>query len=131
VWHSGGTGFAGHVLRDVGGAAGFGLIVAAVAAGPAGLLERAPSRYLGRVSYGLYLWHLPVLYALLARGDLPHGPLAAMAAVLVPSLLLATASWYGVERPLLRLTQRSGRTASTSRATRSPARTAPSMYPAQ
>jgi peptidoglycan/LPS O-acetylase OafA/YrhL len=132
AWHSHGTALVGHVVGDVPAAAGFGLVVAALAAGPAGVLDRAPARWLGAVSYGLYLWHLPVLYALLAHGLLPGEPALAIVTVLGPSLALAALSWYGIERPILRLTQRRRRSAArTSRATRSPARTAPSMYPAQ
>jgi peptidoglycan/LPS O-acetylase OafA/YrhL len=131
LWHADGTGLAGHVLRDLPAAAGFGLIVAALAAGRAGFLELAPVRWFGTVSYGTYLWHMPVLFALYERGWLPEGPWAAYAAVLVPTLVLASVSWYGLERPALRLTQRRRKAASTSRAARSPARTAPSMYPAQ
>jgi len=131
LWHSQGTGFVGHVLLDMPAAAGFGIAVAALAAGPAGLLERQPIRWLGTVSYGLYLWHLPVLYGLRAHELLPYrSTLESMGVVLGLSLVLAAISWYALERPIMRLTQRR-RTARTSVATRSPARTAPSMYPAQ
>jgi peptidoglycan/LPS O-acetylase OafA/YrhL len=66
---------------------------------------------LGAVSYGLYLWHADVLLALVG----PRGPLAGAAehrfllllAVGLPvSLALATASYWLVERPALRLKAR-------------------------
>jgi peptidoglycan/LPS O-acetylase OafA/YrhL len=131
VWHADGTGLAGHVLRDLPAAAGFGLMVPALAAGPAGLLELAPVRWLGTVSYGAYLWHMPVLFVLRAEGRMPVSPLPAFALVLGLTLVAAAVSWYGVERPAVRWAQARRRTARTSRAARSPARTAPSMYPAQ
>jgi peptidoglycan/LPS O-acetylase OafA/YrhL len=109
-WHSQGTGLLGHVVGDLPAAAGFGIFVAALAAGPAGLLERAPLRWLGTVSFGVYLWHLPVLYALLARELLPADTAAAYAVVMVPSLALAAMSWYGLERPVMRWAGRRGST---------------------
>ena len=58
-----------------------------------------PMVFLGRISYGLYLWHLPVLAAF---GVLGAGlTLMAIPAVGV-SVLAATASYYLVERPFLR-----------------------------
>jgi peptidoglycan/LPS O-acetylase OafA/YrhL len=110
VWHHDGTGALGHVLRDLPAGAGFGLVVAGLAAGPAGLLERAPVRWLGTVSYGTYLWHMPVLFLLRESGSLPHAAGPAFAAVLAPTLALGALSWYGVERPALQWLSR--RTAS-------------------
>lgn len=63
--------------------------------------------WLGLVSYGIYLWHDTVL-ALLARWgfgsvDFPHPYLAWPAAALAGAALLAAISWYGLERPMLKL----------------------------
>ena len=63
--------------------------------------------WLGVVSYGIYLWHDTVL-ALLARWgfgavDWPHPYLAWPLAALAGAALLAGASWYGLERPVLSL----------------------------
>jgi peptidoglycan/LPS O-acetylase OafA/YrhL len=60
VWHHEGTGLTGHVVRDLPAALGFAAIVAAVAVRPPAALATAPVRGLGTISYGLYLWHLPV-----------------------------------------------------------------------
>ena len=83
-----------------------GLVVAA-----AGRPWLAPLRdrrlaYLGRISYGLYLYHLMVIVfgtELARRAGLPpRGPLTDLALV-GATLALAAASWGLLERPLLRL----------------------------
>jgi peptidoglycan/LPS O-acetylase OafA/YrhL len=64
-------------------------------------LSWRPLTRIGTVSYGLYLWHVPVLWWLRARGLLPLDPIPALPVVLAPSLLLATISWICVERPAI------------------------------
>jgi peptidoglycan/LPS O-acetylase OafA/YrhL len=104
LWHAPGTGLLGHVLRDFPAAAGFGAIIVAVVSRPPGLLDLPPVRWLGTVSLGAYLWHMPVVYALRLHDAFPREPVPAMLAVLVPSFALAAVSWYAVERPILRRT---------------------------
>lgn len=66
---------------------------AVVATAPGlGVLSLPLLRALGVISYGVYLWHWPVLQ-LLDRWSLP--------AQLATTLALALASWYLVERPVL------------------------------
>jgi peptidoglycan/LPS O-acetylase OafA/YrhL len=62
-------------------------------------LAVAPMVFVGRISYGLYLWHLPILaaFGVLGAGLTP----LAIPAVAV-AILAATASYYLVERPLRR-----------------------------
>lgn len=65
---------------------------------------------LGTVSYGVYLWHLPVQAALhpwvLAVAPGPLQALALIALSLPVTAALAGLSWVGFERPLLRWARR-------------------------
>lgn len=61
------------------------------------------SRYLHGtdLSYGTYLYHMPIVLTLKFAGASPTGwwwPV-----IIVASLMLAAASWFGIERPALRL----------------------------
>jgi peptidoglycan/LPS O-acetylase OafA/YrhL len=59
----------------------------------------APFVFLGRISYALYLWHVPILS--LYGVTYPHPTLMAVPAV-ATAMGCATASYYLVERPFLR-----------------------------
>jgi len=106
-WHESGTAAstdAGRVIRDAPAAVGFALVLAAVAHAtrPSRLLAARPLTWLGERSYGVYLWHMPVIYGLRASGTFPEGDLAlALAAVLAVTLPIAHISWTLVERPAL------------------------------
>jgi acetyltransferase len=101
LWHHQGTGFTGHVVRDLPAAAGFAAIVAAAAARPPAVLSSAPLRGLGTISYGLYLWHLPVLLWLQFTGLFGSGFLLPWVEVAALSVVVAVASWFLVERPVI------------------------------
>jgi len=95
-------GFGGLLLLAVGGEE----TGSAVARG----LRLRPLRGLGRISYGLYMVHMPVfmlLGGLDARMDAIHagaaGDLAIVAARWTAAIAVATALWFGFERPLLGL----------------------------
>lgn len=94
-------------------AVGFGgclLVAATGSAGFASVLTLAPLRYLGKISYGLYLIHIPI-FAILggvdAHMDRVHaGAVGDLVIVLmrwIASIAAATLLWYGFERPILRL----------------------------
>jgi peptidoglycan/LPS O-acetylase OafA/YrhL len=67
--------------------------------------------YLGKISYGIYLWHLPVLFLLGEHTRLAPG--VALAIALPATMALAALTWHLVEQPALR---RWGRAAAASRA---------------
>jgi peptidoglycan/LPS O-acetylase OafA/YrhL len=71
------------------------------------VLATRPVRFLGTLSYGFYLWHLTVIDELARhqfRAD--YGAVAFVAVSLLITVLLATASWYGLERPVQRAARR-------------------------
>ena len=65
--------------------------------GGAAVLEASWLRWLGERSYGLYLWHAPILWAMSAHYELPW-PVLVLVGVPV-SLLLAEASYRWIETP--------------------------------
>jgi peptidoglycan/LPS O-acetylase OafA/YrhL len=92
-----------------GGIAGIGVVTAVLIAGlvaagdsgPAGrMLAWSPLRGLGRISYGLYLWHWPVLVFLTpARVGVSGWPLIVVQ--LGCTFAFAVASFFLIERPVL------------------------------
>jgi peptidoglycan/LPS O-acetylase OafA/YrhL len=70
------------------------------------VLESRPLVFLGIISYGIFLWHLPLL-AVLQRNRLTAtsavAPLVNIPLVLVASIAVAYLSWRIVERPALAL----------------------------
>jgi peptidoglycan/LPS O-acetylase OafA/YrhL len=87
-------------------AAAAALLIVAVLHGDtavARLLSVPPLLFLGRISYSLYLWHLPILVAF---GVTPgHGGWRGAAAA-ATAVAIASASYYLVERRFLRLKYR-------------------------
>ncbi len=64
-------------------------------------LTLAPLRAIGRVSYGLYLWHVPVFLIVFRYGShISRLPRLVLALALVAAVTYA--SWVFVERPILR-----------------------------
>ena len=82
------------------------VVIALVVLSPDGLVGRAlawrPLESLGHISYGLYLWHLPIF--VISRNLFPSAPQV----VLVPAMSalaigVAAASYHYVEQPFLRV----------------------------
>ncbi|MFN8080231.1 MAG: acyltransferase [Kineosporiaceae bacterium] len=61
--------------------------------------SRLPLAWMGRISYGIYLYHLPVFELVQAQG---WGPAATASAEFGGTAALATLSWFLVERPVQR-----------------------------
>lgn len=87
------------------------IVLAAAQIQPRGavrLLAFRPLVLLGCISYGVYLYHIPVkgvlrtVYAAAGFGDLSNGPIM-LALVTVATICVATLSWITIERPALRL----------------------------
>jgi peptidoglycan/LPS O-acetylase OafA/YrhL len=92
----------GFLLSDV----AVGVVILGVTLAPDGLPARAlsvrPLTYVGRISYGLYLWHWPVFLVLdNARTGLVGWELFGLRFVV--TFAIAVASWYLVEQPVRRL----------------------------
>jgi peptidoglycan/LPS O-acetylase OafA/YrhL len=69
------------------------------------LLSLRPLRAIGRVSYGLYLWHLPVFFAVLHYGS-HWSPVVRVTVAYSASAAFTTLSWVLVETPALRVKRR-------------------------
>jgi peptidoglycan/LPS O-acetylase OafA/YrhL len=83
-------------------AAGCAALVLAAVTLPAGLRVPSLLMWLGRVSYGIYLWHGVLLFGVVDRFGAAWTVGAKAAFVLGGSLLLADASYRIVERPAQR-----------------------------
>jgi peptidoglycan/LPS O-acetylase OafA/YrhL len=64
---------------------------------PLRLLSWPPLRGVGRISYGLYLYHLPIYYYTVA----PAPTLGNLGFAVAATFAVATLSWFLIERPLL------------------------------
>jgi peptidoglycan/LPS O-acetylase OafA/YrhL len=92
------------LLRSATALAG-GLTVAAAFAAPAPRIGRATMTLIGDLSYGLYLWHFPVLLWLQVHWP-DAEPWRFAAAVFALTIALSALSWFALERPILRWARR-------------------------
>lgn len=79
------------------------------------ILEWAPIRWLGMISYSFYLWHLPVIWGVYKWQLHEQFPTslpaiaASYALVLIVTTVLASATYLAIERPALLLKSRPGK----------------------
>jgi peptidoglycan/LPS O-acetylase OafA/YrhL len=125
-WHALGVGSRDvrSLVGDAPGIAGLAIVLAVLVAGPwrAPLLARGPAKWLGTISYGVYLIHFPAIIGLRLTGHWPLGDHLALQllAVMAITLPAATFSWLVVERPAIAWARRV-----TTKDTKKAARTQP------
>jgi len=68
-------------------------------------LSCRPLRFVGKISYGLYIWHLPV-FRVLARHMETGTRISRLGLGLFLAFTATLISWYAVERPALKLKNR-------------------------
>jgi peptidoglycan/LPS O-acetylase OafA/YrhL len=94
------------LIHDMPAAVGFALVITGIAVGAGVSIRWARSRWLtdlGVVSYGFYLWHVPLLLFAREMTGIRANPLELGMLVAPLALLAGAASWVLVERPLLSL----------------------------
>lgn len=117
------------VFQDLPAAFGFTAMIAASAFG-VGLAVAwtrfGPFVYAGVISYGFYLWHVPLILFVKRLGLLPTDFFAAVAVTLPLALVVAAASWHFMEKPVIAWAARRHRARRTvEERSRLEARTAP------
>lgn len=72
----------------------------------AAFLSSPVMHWLGLISYSLYLVHQPIdlhlrkpMFALMEKFNVPHAYTAAAIAISIPVIIVAVASYYGIEKP--------------------------------
>jgi peptidoglycan/LPS O-acetylase OafA/YrhL len=92
------------VLADSGAALAFAAVIAALVLGTGtGVrwLGSRPLAWMGEITYGFYLWHIPLLVCARGLGILPSGIVLGLA-VLPVAIAFGAASWHWVEQPFMR-----------------------------
>lgn len=91
------------VLADSGAAIAFAAVIASLVLGTGtGVtwMGVRPLAWMGEITYGFYLWHIPLLVCARGLGVLPGGVLSGLV-VLPVAIGFGAASWYWIERPFM------------------------------
>ena len=84
--------------------ASFAMLIVLLILLPEGVMSRNPiyriAFYLGEISYGIYLWHLPVIL-LLKKSGLQNPPVF-LITTLMCVVMLSAISWHFIEKPVIR-----------------------------
>jgi peptidoglycan/LPS O-acetylase OafA/YrhL len=91
---------------DLLAAAVIGMVIALPRAMLTGLLRKQPLVWIGQISYSLYLWHVPVFLACRRAGTPNWHRSAEFATQFGITFVVASLSYYVIERRFLRLKTR-------------------------
>ncbi len=94
------------VTRDLPAALGFAVMIAVAVTRPPAVLLVRPLTWAGEVSYGFFLWHVPLLLVLRGHGLLPLSVAGALLVGLPLALLAGWLSWRFVEQPAIAWSRR-------------------------
>ena len=92
------------VLADSGAALAFAAVIGSLVLGTgtgAAWIGWRPLAWMGEITYGFYLWHIPLIVCARGLGLLPGGALSALV-VFPVAVAFGAASWYWVEQPFMR-----------------------------
>ena len=92
------------VLADSGAAIAFAAVIASLVLGTGtgvAWIGWRPLAWMGEITYGFYLWHIPLIVCARGLGLLPGGALSALV-VFPVAVAFGAASWYWVEQPFMR-----------------------------
>ncbi len=100
-------------VKHIGYALVAGLVIAPSVLGARTVVSRvlssAPLTYLGTISYGLFLWHLPIMFAVRAALGLDvfeYGFWITVGLTLVASIIVSALSWHLLESPIQTIARR-------------------------
>jgi peptidoglycan/LPS O-acetylase OafA/YrhL len=114
------------VLADTGAAVAFAAVIASLVLGTgagARWMGIRPLAWMGEITYGFYLWHIPLIVCARGLGILPSG-IALGLAVLPVAIAFGAASWYWLEQPIMRRAARLPRAAAEASGLAGPAKEA-------
>jgi peptidoglycan/LPS O-acetylase OafA/YrhL len=106
-WHASDStpdGFLMELFADLPAAVAFGSLIAAMVVGTGaglGWLGSAPLAWFGQISYGFYLWHIPLIVWARGHGLLAGGALFDLALMLPVAAGVGALSWYAIEQPIM------------------------------
>jgi peptidoglycan/LPS O-acetylase OafA/YrhL len=105
LWHANGdhTSLAMEVFADSAAAVAFAAVIASLVLGTgtgARWMGWRPLAWMGEITYGFYLWHIPLLVFARGTGALPEGIVLGLV-VLPVAIAFGATSWYVIERPLM------------------------------
>ena len=94
-------------VKHIGYALVAGLVIAPSVLGARTVVSRVlsspPLVYLGTISYGVFLWHLPIMFAVrsaLGLDVFAYGFWITVVLTLIASIIVAALSWHLLESPL-------------------------------